>query len=66
MLSAAVGKQLLGNGLKQRKRPLGLCLSEIMTILIGFHCSSYRNFAAYSWSRVAECSDRVPSSKQAL
>jgi hypothetical protein len=30
-----------------RHRESGLCLSEVMTILIGFHCSGYRNFKAY-------------------
>ena len=40
-------RQLLDNGLKRRKRARGLCLSEIMTLLIGFHQSSYRNFEAY-------------------
>lgn len=39
--------QLLGNGLQRRKRARSLCLSEIMTILIGFHQSCYRNFKAY-------------------
>jgi hypothetical protein len=39
--------QLLGSGLKMRKRPRSLCLSEILTILIAFHQSSYRNFKAY-------------------
>ncbi|NJL40828.1 MAG: IS982 family transposase [Leptolyngbyaceae cyanobacterium SM1_4_3] len=40
-------RQLLGNGLQRRKRSRSLCLSEIMTILIGFHQSNYRNFKAY-------------------
>lgn len=40
-------RQLLDNGLKRRKRSRSLCLSEIMTILISFHQSSYRNFEAY-------------------
>jgi transposase len=40
-------RQLLGNGLQRRKRARSLCLSEIMTILIGFHQSCYRNFKAY-------------------
>lgn len=39
--------QLLDNGLAHRKRARSLCLSEIMTILISFHQSSYRNFKAY-------------------
>lgn len=45
-------KQLLGNGLARRHRTRSLCLSEIMTILIGFHQSSYRNFKAYFIEKV--------------
>ncbi|HCF26216.1 MAG TPA: IS982 family transposase [Cyanobacteria bacterium UBA11049] len=45
-------RQLLNNGLKRRKRARGLCLSEIMTILISFHQSSYRNFEAYYCKQV--------------
>lgn len=44
--------QLLGNGLVHRNRRRSLCLSEIMTILIGFHQSSYRNFKAYYSKKV--------------
>ena len=32
---------------RQRHRKSSLCLSEVMTILIGFHRSGYRNFKAY-------------------
>lgn len=45
-------RQLLGNGLQRRKRSSSLCLSEIMTILIGFHHSCYRNFKAYYLEKV--------------
>jgi transposase len=45
-------QQLLGNGLARRNRPRSLCLSEIMTILIGFHQSAYRNFKAYYIEKV--------------
>jgi len=45
-------RQLLGNGLQHRKRLRSLCLSEIMTILIGFHQSNYRNFKAYYQNKV--------------
>jgi transposase len=45
-------QQLLGNGLAHRNRPRSLCLSEIMTILIGFHQSAYRNFKAYYIEKV--------------
>ena len=37
-------QQLLGDGLQRRRRCRRLCLSEIMTILIAFHQSAYRNF----------------------
>ena len=40
-------RQLVSNGLSHRNRRRSLCLSEIMTILIAFHQSSYRNFKAY-------------------
>lgn len=47
-------RQLLGNGLQRRRRPRSLCLSEIMTILIGFHQSYYRNFKAY-YQELVQC-----------
>ncbi|MFN6069443.1 MAG: hypothetical protein ACK45T_20245 [Pseudanabaena sp.] len=37
-------QMLLGNGLQQRQRTRCLSMSEIMTILIGFHQNHYRNF----------------------
>jgi hypothetical protein len=40
-------RQLLGNGLQRRRRVRSMCLSELMTILIGFHQSYYRNFKTY-------------------
>ncbi|MBW4541654.1 MAG: IS982 family transposase, partial [Myxacorys chilensis ATA2-1-KO14] len=45
-------QQLLGFGLHTRNRSRGLRLSEIMTILIGFHQSCYRNFKAYYQEKV--------------
>jgi transposase len=47
-------RQLLGNGLQRRKRARSLTLSEIMTILIAFHQSCYRNFKAYYQEKVQE------------
>jgi Transposase DDE domain len=38
-------KQLLET--RQRQRAATLCLSEVMTIIVLFHASSYRNFKAY-------------------
>ena len=32
---------------RQRHRPSALCLSEVMTIIVLFHASSYRNFKAF-------------------
>lgn len=37
-------RQLLSNGLQQRQRRRSLCTSEVMTILVAFHQSAYRNF----------------------
>nr|WP_041763329.1 hypothetical protein [[Leptolyngbya] sp. PCC 7376] len=37
-------QQLLASKQKRRRRPRSLSLSEIMTILIAFHQSHYRNF----------------------
>jgi hypothetical protein len=45
-------QQLLGCGLKLRKRERSLSLSEIMTILIAFHQSCYRNFKTYYQEKV--------------
>jgi transposase len=45
-------QQLLGAGLQHRNRPRSLSLSEIMTILIGFHQSCYRNFKTYYHQKV--------------
>jgi len=40
-------KQLLSAGDIQRQRDRSLSISEIMTILIHFHQSHYRDFKAY-------------------
>jgi len=40
-------KQLLSHGLQRRNRTRQLCLSEVMTILIGFHQHHYRTFKHY-------------------
>jgi len=40
-------KRLLASGERQRQRQRSLTLSEIMTIVIYFHQSQYRNFKAY-------------------
>ena len=40
-------KRLLGEGSKKRLREGQLSLSEIMTIIIYFHQSRYRNFKSY-------------------
>ena len=37
---------------RQRNRPSTLCLSEVMTITVLFHASSYRNFKAYYLEQV--------------
>ena len=45
-------RQLLKSGQKQRQRARSLQLSEIMTILIAFHQSHYRDFKAYYCEQV--------------
>ncbi|OUC12699.1 MAG: hypothetical protein B0A82_21160 [Alkalinema sp. CACIAM 70d] len=45
-------QQLLSHGLGCRQRERSLVLSEIMTILIAFHQSSYRHFKAYYTEKV--------------
>jgi hypothetical protein len=40
-------QRLLSTGERQRDRAARLCLSEIMTIIVLFHSSSYRNFKSY-------------------
>lgn len=40
-------QRLLSDGLKKRRRSRALALSEIMTILVSFHRSHYRNFKHY-------------------
>jgi hypothetical protein len=37
---------------RRRNRPSTLCLSEVMTIIVLFHASSYRNFKAYYTTQV--------------
>jgi hypothetical protein len=45
-------KQLLSSGEKYRNRARSLTISEIMTILIAFHQSHYRNFKAFYTEQV--------------
>lgn len=45
-------KHLLSSGQKQRQRARSLTISEIMTILIAFHQSHYRDFKAYYLEQV--------------
>ena len=47
-------KQLLASGAMQRRRQRSLAMSEIMTILIHFHQSHYRDFKAYYGEHVAK------------
>jgi transposase len=46
-LEPAWHQQQLACGMCHRQRTRQLCLSEIMTILIAFHSSGYRNFKTY-------------------
>jgi hypothetical protein len=45
-------KRLLSGGHRRRDRAGCLCLSEVMTIIVMFHTSSYRNFKAYYTEQV--------------
>lgn len=45
-------RQMLASGQKQRQRARSLTMSEIMTILIAFHQSHYRDFKAYYCEQV--------------
>src|SRR5215218_4585844 len=47
-------RRRLGAGERRRDRPARLCLSEVMTIIVLFHSSSYRNFKAYYTEQVNE------------
>jgi hypothetical protein len=40
-------QRLLQSGQCQRTRQAALALSEIMTIIVDFHCSHYRDFKYY-------------------
>jgi len=44
----------VGHARQIRNRPTGLYLSEIMTILIAFHQSSYRHFKAYYTTEILD------------
>jgi len=45
-------RRLLSSGARYRDRQPRLCLSEMMTIIVMFHASSYRNFKAYYTEQV--------------
>jgi hypothetical protein len=47
-------KQLLADGSKKRRRSGQLSISEVMTIIIYFHQSRYRNFKAYYVEHVCQ------------
>jgi hypothetical protein len=54
-------RQLLTNGERKRARTSRLTLSEIMTILIYFHQSQYRNFKTfYLWQVCRYCRSEFP------
>ncbi len=55
-------RQLLTSGERKRRRASRLTLSEIMTILIYFHQSQYRNFKAfYLWHLSRYCRSEFPN-----
>lgn len=45
-------QRLLESSLKRRRRCKGLCLSEVLTIVVGFHLSGYRTFKYYYLNQV--------------
>jgi hypothetical protein len=47
-------RKLIEDGSKKRHRPGQLSVSEIMTIIIYFHQSQYRNFKAYYTEHVCQ------------
>jgi hypothetical protein len=47
-------RQLLASGQKHRRRARSLTISEIMTLLIAFHQSHYRDFKAYYHEQVLQ------------
>jgi len=47
-------RKLIEDGIKKRRRAGQLSVSEIMTILIYFHHSQYRNFKAYYTEHVCQ------------
>jgi transposase len=54
-------RQLLSSGEGQRRRASRLTLSEIMTILVYFHQSQYRNFKAFYLLHLSRhCRDEFP------
>lgn len=40
-------RRLLADGIKRRNKPGALSLSEVMTLLVIFHCSGYRDFKTF-------------------
>jgi hypothetical protein len=49
-----LGKKLIADGSKKRRRTGQLSISEITTIIIYFHQSRYRNFKAYYTEHVCQ------------
>src|SRR5512133_257713 len=47
-------KKLIADGSKKRRRTGQLSISEVMTIIIYFHQSRYRNFKAYYTEHVCQ------------
>jgi hypothetical protein len=45
-------RQLLTSGLRRRRKPSALALSEVLTILVLFHCSGYRDFKTFYTQQV--------------
>ncbi len=51
-------KKLLGDKVRQRNRAMKMSLSEVMTTIVYFHSSGYRNFKAYYLEQVQKTLNR--------
>ncbi len=52
---------MIADGEQRRKRPGKLSLSEMLTIMIGFHMSDYRTFKKYYLSLLADRGEEFPN-----
>ena len=53
--------RMVTDGQRRRQRESQLSLSEMLTIMIGFHTSGYRTFKAYYFSLLATAREDFPN-----